>query len=42
MMAKLWNSTLKATYTQNSKIKTDQQEVERKNLFYFENAFFLQ
>ena len=26
---------------QNSKIKTDQQQVERRNLFYFENTLFI-
>ena len=33
-------NTLRNTYTQNSKIKNDQQKVERRNLLYFENALF--
>ena len=40
MMVELWKSALRNISTQNSKIKTDQQWVERKNVFYFENAFF--
>ena len=33
MMAELWKSAKRNTYTQNSKIKTDQQQVERKKLW---------
>ena len=36
MMAKLWHRALRNTYTQNSKVSWKQ------NLFYFENALFLQ
>ena len=38
MMAELWKNVAWNTYKQNSKIKTNHQWVERKNLFYFENA----
>ena len=39
MMAEMWKSTLRNTYTQNSKIKTNQQKVKRRNLFYFLKCF---
>ena len=41
MIAEMWKSTLRNTYTQNGKIKTNQQLVKRRNLFYFENVLFI-
>ena len=35
VIAETWKSTLRNTYTQNSEIKTNQQWVKRRNLFYF-------